>query len=106
MKISEQIVGGKNNIGYVDSRFTECFGHEEISEKNSPTFQILKNRMSDYEIESEMKPGMCDASDIYIFIKNPPEGSKDGNFNLFYTPLLRRGRPLVRQLVVRLRLGS
>lgn len=86
MKISDGIVAGKNLIGYVNSTFTETFGNEEIVEKKVGTFQTLKKRMTDYEIESELKPGICDASDILAFIKNPPEGCKDGYWNLFYTP--------------------
>lgn len=40
--------------------------------------------MTDAEIESELKPGICTIGDVLDFLKNPPEGSKDGNWNLFY----------------------
>ena len=41
--------------------------------------------MKDAEIESELKPGLCILGDVLAFLKNPPEGAKDGNWNLFYT---------------------
>lgn len=83
---SQEFVVGKHNIGYVGSDFLSRMGDAEFQMKPVPTFQKLPRYMNDGEIESELKPGLCDLGDVLSFIENPPEGSKDGNWNLFYTP--------------------
>ena len=84
MKASEEFKVGKNNIGYVGSTFTSTYGKKEFEERETPTFQKTPRSMTDAEIESELKPGFCELGDVLAFIKNPPEGSKDGWSNLFY----------------------
>jgi hypothetical protein len=76
---------GKHNIGWLDSDFTKYFGESKFGKQSIPTFQTLPRQMDDSEIESELKPGLCELGDILAFLKNPPEKSKDGYANLFYT---------------------
>lgn len=85
MKASGEFVVGKHKIGWVDSDFLPRMGDKEFSEKPVPTFRKLGKYMTDAEIESELKPGLCDLGDILAFLKNPPEECKDGYANLFYT---------------------
>lgn len=85
-KPKEEFVVGKYSIGYVDSDFLPRMGDAEFSEKQMPTFQKLGKRMTDAEIEAELKPGFCDLGDVLAFIKNAPEECKDGWANLFYFP--------------------
>jgi hypothetical protein len=42
--------------------------------------------MTDAEIESELKPGICELGDVLAFLKNASEECKDGYWNLFYFP--------------------
>lgn len=86
MKASEEFKKGKDGIGYVSSDFLKHFGDIEFDEKIAGSFQKLPRSMNDAEIENELKPGICDLGDVLAFIKNPPEGTKDGWYNLFYTP--------------------
>lgn len=87
LKVAEDFVEGKHGIGYVDSQFFERVGVEEFEKvEGTPKFQVLPRDMSDAEIESELKPGICGPADILAFLENPPEGSKDGYANLFYLP--------------------
>lgn len=86
MKAVEEFVVGKHQIGYVDSDFKSRFGKDEFEMKEAPTkFQKLPRYMTDAEIESELKPGICDLGDVLAFIENAPKEYKDGNWNLFYT---------------------
>jgi hypothetical protein len=87
LKASEEFVKGKHGIGYVSSDFNRAFKDAEFSLVNTPpTFQKLPRSMNDAEIESELKPGICTLGDVVSFMENPPEGTKDGYYNLFYTP--------------------
>lgn len=83
---SEEIKVGKYDIGFVSSDFVERFGSQKFASRTLGSFQRLPRAMSDAEIESELKPGLCELGDVLAFLKNPPEGTKDGNWNLFYTP--------------------
>lgn len=85
MQVQDEFVVGKHNIGWVSSYLIEKIGEEKLEQNKLPTFQILSRHMTDSQIESELKPGICTMSDIYSFLKNPPQESKDGNWNLFYT---------------------
>lgn len=86
MNSAVEFVKGKHNIGYVDSEFQTRFKDVEFSVRSAPSFQKLPRSMNDATIESELKPGFCELGDIIAFLDNPPEGTKDGNWNLFYTP--------------------
>lgn len=87
LKASKEFVVGKNNIGYISSSFEQKFEDKEFQEvTGTPKFQKLPRAMNDGEIESELKPGICSLGDVLAFIKNPPEESKDGDWNLFYFP--------------------
>lgn len=82
---AQEIKEDKYSIGYVSSDFKSRFGSEEFSEKSVGMFKILQRNMTDAEIENELKPGICTVADIAAFLKNLPEGTKNGNWNLFYT---------------------
>ncbi len=77
---------GKHGIGWVDSDFKTRFGGQKFAPKALGSFQKLPRYMTDAEIESELKPGLCDLGDVLAFLKNPPEEAKDGYSNIFYTP--------------------
>ena len=87
LKASSEFTEGKNGIGYVSSNFVRLFWNQEFQESaGTPKFQKLPREMNDIEIESELNPGICSLGDVLAFLKNPPEESKDGYFNLFYFP--------------------
>jgi hypothetical protein len=86
MKVSQEFAVGNHKIGYVSDTFSAHFAGQEFEAKPMPKFQKLPRRMTDAEIESELKPGMCEPGDILAFMENAPEECKDGNWNLFYTP--------------------
>lgn len=70
---------------YVWSSFTEKFGSEDIkSAKTVPGFKTLTRHMSDSEIKKELGVEECTLADVAAFLTNPPEGTKDSNWNLFY----------------------
>lgn len=75
---------GEHSIGYVSSTFEKEFKNVEFEKCSVPTFQVLPRDMTDVEIESELKPGMCELGDLQAFLENPPKESKDGSYNLFY----------------------
>lgn len=77
---------GKHNIGWLDSDFHPLFPDVSFEPRTLGTFQKLPRRMTDAEIESELKPGFCELGDIVAFMDNAPEECKDGRANLFYTP--------------------
>lgn len=84
MKASTEFVKGNHKIGYIESSFTSEFRDTEFNSKSIPTFQKLPRRMNDAEIETELKPGLCELGDLLSFLDNSPEECKDGNWNLFY----------------------
>lgn len=87
MKSSKEFIEGKHNIGYTSSTFNNSFNDVEFKEKPTPTkFQTLLRSMNDEQIESELKPGLCELGDVIAFMDNAPEECKDGNWNLFYLP--------------------
>lgn len=86
-KPSEEFVEGKYGIGWVSSSFLERVGDVEFEKvEGEPKSQKLPRAMTDEEIESELKPGICGPADVLAFLENPPKESKDGNWNLFYLP--------------------
>lgn len=85
LKASKEFVEGKHSIGYVSSGFMGYFGKTSFESRSMPTFQKLETRMSDFEIEEKLKPGLCELGDILAFMENAPKECKDGNWNLFYT---------------------
>lgn len=87
LSAKDHFVLGKHGIGFVNDTFLNHFGDTtfEKSEK-PPVFQKLPRDMNDAAIESELKPGFCELGDVLAFLENPPEGTKDGYANLFYTP--------------------
>lgn len=82
---SKEFLVGNHNIGYIYDSFTERFGKEKFSVRKLGTYQTLSKYMTDAQIESELKPGICELGDVLAFLDNAPTESKDGNWNLFYT---------------------
>lgn len=84
LRASDEFAVGKHGIGYVESAFTSKFGSQSFTPTKLGVFQKLGKYMENADmIERELNPGKCTLSDIYAFLENPPEGTKDGNFNLF-----------------------
>lgn len=70
---------------WVSRSFTDKFGNKDIKPaKTVPAFKTLTKNMYDSEIKSELGAEECTLEDVAAFLKNPPEGTKDGNWNLFY----------------------
>ena len=86
-KAKDEFVVGRHNIGYISESFKEYFyGADDFERKDKPKSQTLSRYMTDSEIESELKPGLCELGDVLAFLENPSEGSKDVYWNLFYFP--------------------
>lgn len=83
MKTSSFFKVGNKSIGWVSSSFFDIVP-AEFEKRTLGTYQILPRTMTDYEIEKELKVGICELGDVAAFLENPPKGSKDGNYNLFY----------------------
>lgn len=70
---------------WVSSSFTERFGSKDIKPaKTVPAFKALPRYMNDSEIKKELGAQECTLEDVIAFLKNPPGGCNDGNWNLFY----------------------
>lgn len=84
LSVDKEFVVGKNNIGWVDSDFKSEFKGQNFSPKNLGQYQKLGKYFSNAdEIEKGLNPGKCELGDVYAFLQNPPEGTKDGWSNLF-----------------------
>lgn len=84
LKASDEFVVGKHSIGWVDSDFKDAFYDSEFSPNNLGSFQKLGEYMENADaIEKKLNPGKCTLGDVYAFLQNPPEGTKDGWANLF-----------------------
>lgn len=76
-----KIINGKNL--WVSSSFTERFGSKDIKPaKTVLSFMKLEKLMTDTEIKAMV--GESTPEDVAAFIKNPPEGTDDGYWNIFY----------------------
>lgn len=85
LKASEEFAVGKHSIGWVDSDFKTRYGETEFETVSTVgQYQKLGKSMNDAQIEAELKPGLCTLGDVLAFLENPPEGTKDGWWNLFY----------------------
>lgn len=83
MKSTEVFKVGNLNIGHIDSDFESRVGGD-VEEKELGSFKVLGEYMENAQaIEDKLNPGKCTLGDVYAFLKNPPEGTKDGRFNLF-----------------------
>lgn len=84
LKASDEFVVGKYNVGYVDSDFRDYFYDKSFSTSTVGKFQKLGKYMENAdEIERALNPGKCSLGDVLAFLQNPPEGTKDGYYNLF-----------------------
>lgn len=85
-KAKDEFVVGSHNIGYVSESFKEYFYcADNFEKKEMPKSQKLPRYMTDAEIESELKPGLCELGDILAFLDNATHEDKDAYWNLFYT---------------------
>ncbi len=80
---SQEFKEGKYDIGYVSPDLITLIGDAPFEEKALPTFVTLPRYMTFSEIKKEFNPQNCETGDLLAFLKNPPEGSKDGELNLF-----------------------
>lgn len=85
LKASEEFVVGKHDIGYVSQSFKDYFEKESFEARPLGTYKTLPRAMTDAEIEKELVTGLSTLGDILAFLENPPEESKNGHWNLFYT---------------------
>lgn len=83
MKTSEYFKEGEHSIGYVSSNFL-TFVPNNFEKGIIPGFKTLERNMSDSEIKSELGAEECTLGDVVAFLDNPPEGTKDGYWNIFY----------------------
>lgn len=68
---------------WVASSFTEKFGSKDVKPaKSAPPFKTLTKSMKDTDIKKEV--GESTLQDVAAFLENPPEGTKDGYWNIFY----------------------
>lgn len=84
MRVKDEFVKGKYNIGYVDSDFTREYGSEEFELGSSLKSNKLIRSMKDSEIIKEFGVQECTLGDILETIKNATPEMKDGYSNLFY----------------------
>lgn len=70
---------------WVSSSFTEKFGTPDITPAATvPPFKTLTRNMSDTEIQDELGAKECTLEDVAAFLDNPPDGTKDRYWNIFY----------------------
>lgn len=70
---------------WVSEPFTKKFGNKDIKPaKTVPGFKVFTKSMNDSEIKSELGAQECTLADVAAFLEKPPEGTADGNWNLFY----------------------
>lgn len=82
-KSQEEFVVGKHNIGWLDSDFKPRFPDVEFEPRTLGTFKVLPKGMTTIDILKEELATECELGDVLAFLENPPEGSKDGYYNLF-----------------------
>lgn len=83
MKTSDEFKVGKYNIGYISDDFKNYTKDLSLIEKPLGTLQKLPKTMTSDEMVSDLGVGISDLGDVLAFLKNPSEGTKDGNWNLF-----------------------
>lgn len=82
--VDDEFVVGKHNIGWIDSDFNTAFAGQSFAPHAIGNFKKFDKYMENADmIERELNPGRCDLGDVLAFLENPPEGTKDGYFNLF-----------------------
>lgn len=70
---------------WFSTTFTDKFGSVDVKpSKKVPSFKTLPRYMTDSEIRREFGAHECTLEDIAAFVTNPPEGTDDGNWNIFY----------------------
>lgn len=88
MLAKEELSVGHNGIGWVSSDFKSRFFESEIITPWRPgTWHKLPRSMKDTEIEKEFNIQHSSLGEVLGFLRNPPEGSKDGYVNIFYFPV-------------------
>lgn len=84
LRLSKEFIVGKHQIGLIYG--FDLFKDETFEQCPMPSWQELQRKMTDAQIETELKPGICTPGDVLAFLDNAPEECKDGKFNLFYLP--------------------
>lgn len=73
------------SIGWIDTDFIQKYGDDEVNETASVLpFKVLPRAMYDSEIKTELGAGTSSLGNVFAFLKDPPEGTKDGSANMFY----------------------
>lgn len=83
LQASTEFKVGEHNIGWLYG--FEQFKDTAFEKRAMPTSQKINKAMTDAEIESELKPGLCELGDILVFLDEAGEEYKDGYCNLFYS---------------------
>lgn len=87
MKASKEFKVGKHSIGYISSAITDLAkDHKDLESVQVPKYHTLTRRMTDAEIETDLKPGLSSLDELLAFLDNAPKECKDGKWNLFYFP--------------------
>lgn len=84
MKVSEEFVVGKNNIGWVDSDFKNEYKDEEFEMGTVMKSTKLTKSMNDAEIIKEFGVEECTLGDVLATLNAATDDMKDGFSNLFY----------------------
>lgn len=85
LQAAEEFKAGKHEIGYVSSTFGDKFKKSKFHTVSLlPRSIALPRRMTDSEIESELKPGLCTLGDVLAILNSKDKTYRDGKWNLFY----------------------
>lgn len=84
-KIKDIFKVGENNIGWVDSSFTQEFGDDDMPEEGETMVAYkLPRSMKDAEIIKEFGIQECTFADVLATLRSRVVDIKDGHSNLFY----------------------
>lgn len=83
LKAKDEFIVGKHDIGWIDSDFKNRFGGAKFEERALGAFAKLPRSMNGNEMITKRVVEECELGDVLALLKNPPEESKDGDYNLF-----------------------
>lgn len=72
LRAQKEFVVGKHNIGWISRDFIDRIGGGWFNPSKMPPIQTLERAMTDAEIESELKPGICTLGHLLALLDNPP----------------------------------
>lgn len=84
LKASDEFIIGKHSIGYLNN-FGQ-FDTATFTPRSLGSSQKLGRNMYDSEIESELKPSLCDLGDVLALLDSADPAFRDGYANIFYLP--------------------